>query len=186
VSGRASSLQRSVREELANFHPLIWVVTAVSRLLPELAFRRVRTRLLRATGWQIGHGSVLCDTPRICGQGSILDRLSIGRNVFINTGSFIELNDHVVIGDGVAFGQQVMILTTSHYIGTPAERAAEMWTGPVTIGAGAWIGARATILPGVVVGSGAVVAAGALVRRDVPPNTLVAGVPAVVVRQLDG
>jgi maltose O-acetyltransferase len=55
---------------------------------------------------------------------------------------------------------------------------------PVTIGNGAWLGARCTILPGVNVGEGAIVAAGAVVTHDVPANTMVAGVPARAIRDL--
>jgi tetrahydrodipicolinate N-succinyltransferase len=55
---------------------------------------------------------------------------------------------------------------------------------PISIGDGVWIGSRVTVLPGVSVGRGAVVAAGAVVTRDVAPDTLVAGIPAVVVKHL--
>ena len=54
----------------------------------------------------------------------------------------------------------------------------------MTIGDGCWLGARAVVLPGVRIGAGSIVAAGALVTRDVPPNSLVAGVPAKLVRDL--
>jgi acetyltransferase-like isoleucine patch superfamily enzyme len=55
---------------------------------------------------------------------------------------------------------------------------------PITIEDGVWIASRVTLLPGVTVGTGAVVAAGAVVRRDVPPHTLVGGVPSRVLRDL--
>jgi maltose O-acetyltransferase len=57
-------------------------------------------------------------------------------------------------------------------------------SAPITIGDGAWLGARSTILPGVTIGAGAVVAAGSVVIGDVAPDVVVAGVPAVVRRQL--
>ena len=56
-------------------------------------------------------------------------------------------------------------------------------TAPIKIGNHVWIGARATILKGVKIGDGAVVAAGAVVTRDVPPNTLVGGVPAKIIKE---
>ncbi len=55
---------------------------------------------------------------------------------------------------------------------------------PVTIGKNVWIGDHATILPGVTIGDGAVVAAGAVVTKDVPPRTVVAGVPAKIIRTI--
>ncbi|MFP7761491.1 acyltransferase [Marisediminicola sp. LYQ85] len=56
---------------------------------------------------------------------------------------------------------------------------------PVTIGDGAWVGARAIILPGVTIGSGCVIAAGSIVRADCAPNTMWAGIPAALKRRLD-
>jgi acetyltransferase-like isoleucine patch superfamily enzyme len=56
---------------------------------------------------------------------------------------------------------------------------------PIKIGEGVWIGARATILPGVTIGAGSVVAAGSLVTKDMPANVLIAGVPAKVIRELE-
>ena len=70
-------------------------------------------------------------------------------------------------------------------MGDPECRAGAHLARPIRIESGAWIGARSTILPGVTVGHGAVVAAGAVVTRDVEPNTLVAGVPARVLRSLE-
>ncbi|MDY7540915.1 DapH/DapD/GlmU-related protein [Cryobacterium sp. 5B3] len=64
-------------------------------------------------------------------------------------------------------------------------RAAESISSKIVIGDGAWIGAGTIVLPGVAIGKGAVVAAGSTVTHDVLPNTLVAGVPARLVRQLD-
>lgn len=79
---------------------------------------------------------------------------------------------------------QVLILTTSHEIGPQGQRAAALEARPVCIGSGAWLGARCTILPGVTIGAGAIIAAGAVVSRDVPANTMVAGIPARVIKSL--
>jgi maltose O-acetyltransferase len=75
-------------------------------------------------------------------------------------------------------------LTVDHEIGPSENRCGEVLVAPVIIGDGAWLASRVTILPGVTVGNGSIVAAGAVVTHDVPPNTLVAGVPARVVRDL--
>jgi maltose O-acetyltransferase len=74
-----------------------------------------------------------------------------------------------------------MILTTSHKLGPSSHRAGPHDLLPVKIGDGAWIGARATILPGVTVGEGAVISAGSVVNKNVPANSIVAGAPARVV-----
>ena len=95
-------------------------------------------------------------------------------------GCFLNLGADITIGNFVGFGQQVMILTETHDIGTPEYRSGQLRPKPVTIGSGCWIGARATILPGVTIGDGAIVAAGAVVTKNVPPHTIVGGIPAKV------
>lgn len=109
--------------------------------------------------------------------------LTVEAGAFMNRGAYVQ--GHVTIGRRVAIGQHVRILTDTHQIGGPESRAGKKDVKPVRIGAGAWLGAGCTVLPGVTVGEGAVVAAGAVVAHDVEPHTLVAGVPARVVRRLD-
>jgi acetyltransferase-like isoleucine patch superfamily enzyme len=87
-----------------------------------------------------------------------------------------------VLGAGVALGPEVLLVTLTHEIGSAARRAGTPKAAPIVVHDGAWIGGRSTILPGVEVGEGAVVAAGAVVVDNVPPHSIVAGVPAVVVR----
>lgn len=108
--------------------------------------------------------------------------IRVGEGVFINEGCCFQDQGGIVIGDGVLIGQQVVIATLNHDL-DPARRA-DMFPRPVRIGDRAWIGAHATILPGVCIGAGAVVAAGAVVTRDVPENTVVAGVPARTIRKI--
>ena len=110
----------------------------------------------------------------------------IGSDVVITGPLHIDLGDKVSIGDRIFIGHDVALLTVDHHIGTARSRCGERKLAPVAIGDGAWIAARATILPGVTVGQGAIVAAGAVVTRDVPENALVGGVPARILRMLDG
>lgn len=109
--------------------------------------------------------------------------VTVGEHCFINRGTV--LKDGTVIGDGVAIGPWVYACTYGHQVGPPERRAGELTHAPVVIESGVWIGARAVLFPGTRVGSGAVIAAGAVVAKDVPANTLVAGVPARVIRRLD-
>ncbi|MEO8695711.1 MAG: DapH/DapD/GlmU-related protein [Acidimicrobiales bacterium] len=90
----------------------------------------------------------------------------------------------IELGDDVALGHGVLITTAAHRIGTAERRAGLVEPKPIRIGHGAWLASRSVILPGVEVGDGAIVAAGAVVTQSVPPNVLVAGVPAKVVREL--
>lgn len=109
--------------------------------------------------------------------------IRIGSNVFINHGcSFLDLGG-ITIEDEVLIGPNVNLISESHPLDPAGRKVLEL--GAVLIKRNAWIGAVATILPGVTIGENSVVAAGALVTRDVPDNTVVAGVPAREVRRLD-
>jgi len=106
----------------------------------------------------------------------------IGKNVFINHDcTFLDMGG-ITIEDDVLIGPKVCITTEGHPL-NPQERK-KLLVKPVAIKRNAWIGAGATILPGVTVGENAVVAAGAVVSKDVPANTVVAGIPAKVVKTI--
>lgn len=106
----------------------------------------------------------------------------LGKKVFINHAcTFLDLGG-IVIEDNVMIGPKVNLISEDHPI-DPLERKT-LTCRAVRICKNAWIGASATILPGVTVGENAVVAAGSLVNRDVLPNSVVAGVPAKVVKSL--
>lgn len=108
---------------------------------------------------------------------------TIGKNVYINHAcSFLDLGT-ISIGDDVLIGPKVNIITEGHPL-NPSERKA-LTAKAVVIKRNAWIGAGATILPGVTVGENAVVTAGAVVNKDVPDNVVVAGVPAKIVKSFE-
>ena len=184
---RASLLQK-VREELASLNLRLSLTRAILSPLPPNVGTRVRVQVMRMAGFRIGRGTMFWGMPIIVGEGDVVSKLNIGEGCWFNVGCYLELGEEIHIGNDVSFGPEAMILTSTHdtRVGTPARRAVEISSLPVVIKNGAWLGARSTILPGVTVGEGAIVAAGAVVHRDVPPNTLVAGVPAKVVKNLGG
>lgn len=108
--------------------------------------------------------------------------IHIGRNVFINMGCKFQDQGGIYIGDGALIGHNVVLATLNH-AKSPKDRSS-MIPAPIRIGKQVWIGANATILPGVTIGDGAIVAAGAVVAQDVPENTIVGGVPAKIIRHL--
>lgn len=111
------------------------------------------------------------------------DEIRVGRNVFVNQNcTFYDLGG-LDIGDDVMIGPNVSLITTGHPL-DPAERRAATIGRPIVIGRNVWIAAGATVIGGVTVGENSVVAAGSVVTRDVPPNTLVGGNPARVIRSL--
>jgi maltose O-acetyltransferase len=157
----------------------------ISHALPQFSFNRTRTLVLRATGMKIGVGSRIMGPIDVTGPGVMRELFSIGDMTFISCPLRVDLGAPVRIGDRVQLGHDVALLTANHRIGPPHDRCGGLVAAPIVIGDGVWIASRVTVLPGVTIGNGAVVAAGAVVSRDVAPNTLVAGVPARWVRDLD-
>lgn len=144
-------------------------------------------------GSRIGRGvtmSATAKTPITVGNNTrilrgteILGPTAIGNKVFLNRDVYVRAR--VTIQDGVSIGPFVRLVSDSHGVGPKEHRAGAGKTDPIVIGAGSWIGADATILGGVTVGCGAVVAAGAVVTQDVPPHTIVGGIPARVLRHIE-
>lgn len=108
--------------------------------------------------------------------------INIGRNVFINHDcSFLDLGG-ITIEDDVQIAPKVSLITESHPLDPSKRRDLDLKA--IVIKKNAWLGAGAIILPGVTVGENAVVAAGAVVTQDVPANTVVAGVPAKIIKHI--
>lgn len=133
--------------------------------------------------------------------------IQIGKRTFINSGTNIISRSSVIIGDDVTIGWNVYIYDHNSHSINYQDRIEDIFcqrknyylnrnmiynknwstvkTKPIIIQDKAWIGFNAIILKGVTVGEGAIVAAGAVVTKDVPPYTVVAGNPAVVVKTIN-
>jgi len=109
--------------------------------------------------------------------------ITVGNNVFINQGCHFMDMGGISIGDDVMIGPKVNLVSAGHPT-DPTQRRNGIVKKPIVIGNNVWIGAAATILPGVTIGDNAVIAAGAVVSRDVPASTVAAGVPARVLKRL--
>jgi maltose O-acetyltransferase len=150
---------------------------ASSELIPAC----VRRKILQAMGFQLA--SDTCIWAK-CSLRS--NRMRTAACVFINIGFYYDGYEMLEIGRNVRIGPFVRIVTASHKIGPPTQRAPkEVIGGPVRIEDGCWIGTGVTILPDVTIAKGCVVAAGSLVTRSTKPNGLYMGVPARRVRELD-
>lgn len=112
--------------------------------------------------------------------------LNIGRECFIGDETLIDLYDKVVLEDEVTVAQRVTVLTHLNvgYKDHPLQKYFPKVAKPVVVKRGSVISASSTILPGVTIGEESFVAAGSVVTKDVPAHTLVAGVPAKLVRSI--
>ena len=111
-------------------------------------------------------------------------RIEVGENFFANYNFIVLDGNYVRIGDNVWIAPNVGIYAAGHPLDVEDRIGGEEYAFPVTIGDNVWIGGGVTIIGGVTIGKNAVVAAGSVVIRDVPPDTLVAGNPARVVRKI--
>jgi maltose O-acetyltransferase len=173
-----------LKEEFGSFSVRMLILQAVASLLPQNSLSRLRTMLYRAFGFSIGEGTILMGTLTVTGSLEPWKQLRIGNYCRINSPIFMELNAPMKIGNNVSIGHHVVLITTDHEVGTKHSRAGDNKTSPVTICDGCWIGAASTILPGTTIADGSIVAAGSLVRKSVPANVLVGGVPARVLKDL--
>ena len=108
--------------------------------------------------------------------------ITVGQNVFINACCKFQDQGGITIGNGVLIGHGVTLATLNHEE-NPNKRQ-NIYPKPITIGDNVWIGSNATILSGVKIGDGAIIGANAVVTKDVAKNTIVAGIPAKVIREI--
>jgi acetyltransferase-like isoleucine patch superfamily enzyme len=108
--------------------------------------------------------------------------ITIGKNVFVNFDCVFLALGGITIEDDVLIGPKVSLITESHPL-DPQQRNG-LIVKPIHIKKNAWIGANATILAGVTIGENSIVAAGAVVSKDVPDNTIVAGIPAKIIKTI--
>lgn len=138
----------------------------------------IRELLSQVTGSEIDE-SVAVFTPLYINYGK---HTKIGKNVFINFNCvFLDLGG-ISIEDNVLIAPKVSLLSEGHPV-SPGDRHS-LVPGHIHIKKNAWIGAGATILPGVTIGENAVVAAGAVVSKDVAANTIVGGIPAKIIKEI--
>lgn len=154
---------------------LLWI-------LPPSRLFGLRRACLRIMGVDVAANVSVCGGGWVYGRG----RLALGDGSWVSPGTIFYTHHEAAIEIGARcdIGPFVRILTGSHEMGDGQRRAGPGTAKPVSIDDGCWIGASSTILGGVRIGAGSVVAAGSIVTTDVPPGTLVGGVPAKVKKTL--
>jgi len=169
-----------IRLDDPEYPEILAVVNRTLALTPQLNvstdINQIRQRLGEIIGNTIDESTTVF-APFYTNFGRFI---TIGKNVFINHAcSFLDMGG-ITLEDEVLIGPKVNLITENHPL-DPADRRA-LVAKPIVVKRKAWIGAGATILPGVTIGENAVVAAGAVVSKDVPANTIVGGVPAKIIK----
>jgi acetyltransferase-like isoleucine patch superfamily enzyme len=151
-----------------------------------LLFPQLRAPYLRLLGARVGRRCVVHDVRFFNAYRTGFAGLSLGDECFVGDECLIDLAEAVRLEDQATLAERVVVLTHLNvgYADHPLQAHFPAVAAPVTIGAGAFVGANVTILAGVTIGARAFVAAGSVVTGDVPPATLAAGVPARVVRAI--
>lgn len=111
-------------------------------------------------------------------------RITLGDHVYANTGLTVIDDTFVNIGSHVMLGPRVTISSASHPVDPELRRQAYQYDLPVVLEENVWVGAGATILPGVTIGKNSVIGAGSVVDRDIPPDVVAVGVPCRVLREI--
>jgi acetyltransferase-like isoleucine patch superfamily enzyme len=150
-------------------------------LVPQL-----RAPFLRLLGARVGRRSILHDVRFFNLYRRGLAGLEIGEECFLGDECLLDLAEGVRLESRVTLAERVVVLTHTNvgYADHPLQAHFPAQAAPVVIEAGSFVGASVTILPGIRIGAGSFVAAGSVVTADVPKATLVAGVPARVVRPI--
>ncbi|MFC6276334.1 sugar O-acetyltransferase [Psittacicella hinzii] len=161
-----------IHEVVAKNQPLVQALNQAT------SQEQIHTLLAQITGNPVPE-SLHVNLPLFTDFGA---NIHFGEEVFINTNVIFTDLGGIYLGNKVLIEPRVNLITVNHHP-EPSKRRG-LILAPIHIHDNAWIGAGATILPGVTVGENAIVAAGALVTRDVPANCIVAGVPAKVIKSL--
>ncbi len=152
-------------------------IIAASCLIPG----KLRYLLYKLYGMQVNSTDIIS-----CKCYFASKNIVIGKNVFINHSCcFHNPGNKITIGDNTWIAMSVTFTTSTHEIGGSQQRAGEIINKPIYVGKGCWIGANATILPGITIGDGCIIGAGAVVNKDCEPNGLYAGVPAKRIKDLE-
>jgi acetyltransferase-like isoleucine patch superfamily enzyme len=175
-----------------------WLIMHPTETRPRWYIRMIAPFYQHRGRGSVIHRSVRMDTPPYrrfsLGTCSVVESFACINNavgdVVIGDHTRVGLHNTIIgpvtIGSHVNLAQGITVTALNHNFDNPQLRIDEQGvsTQPVTIGDDVWIGANAVILPGVTIGSHTVIAAGAVVTKDIPPQSLAAGVPATIRKKL--
>ncbi|MGC4078233.1 MAG: acyltransferase [Rubrivivax sp.] len=178
IIAEAKRLAKVAKEQAAN--PTCHIDARLVILAPQ------GTRLDLGQNVHLGANTVIALEDLSDGSRVIPAKLAIGNNTYIGELNNIRANATIQIGANCLISQGVAIIGSNHEMKAGRDIRAQGWRPDrlgVTIEDDVWIGANATVLPGVRIGRGAVIAAGSVVNRDVEAGWVVAGVPAICIKK---
>ena len=151
-----------------------------------LLFPPLRRWALQLAGAKIGANSIIQALHFFNAYRKGFRGLTLGASCLLGDECLLDLADSITLGDHVTLAERVTILTHTNvgYADHPLQKYFPAFSAPVNIESGAFVGANATILPGVTIGKGAFIAAGSVVTENVPAWTMVGGVPARIIREI--
>jgi maltose O-acetyltransferase len=141
----------------------------------------VRPALLKAFGLKFGKNCAIFPGLRIYSR---LDDVTIDDHSFINQNCFFDASAPIKIGKHCQIGLNVSFITSTHQLNSDLKGKRPTLSKPIEVEDCVWICAGAQILGGVTIGEGSVIAAGAVVTKDVPPHTVVGGIPAKIIKSI--
>jgi len=159
-----------------------YIINLMLSVLPPTRCFGIKRSIVKWGGYIVGDGVCINGFTQLFGKGEI----SIGSNTWVGLKNSFYCTEKAVIkiGKNCDIGPDVAFVTGSHEIGGPNRRAGMGIGGDIMIEDGCWIGARVTILGNVTISKGSIIAAGSVVRESALGNSLYAGVPAVLKRDL--
>lgn len=157
----------------------LWLVNHIYAGDSKTKYFEKKRKLLIAAGVEIGEGT------KVVGPIYPHGNLIIGKNCWIGKNLMVNGIGTVIIGDNCDIAPEVVFQTGGHQVGAESRRAGLGLVFNQTVGSGTWIGGRVTILNNTNIGKSCIIAGCACVVKDVPDNTMVGGVPAKIIRNLE-
>ena len=171
-----SATDKELLEELVDVHDAIHVYNALKP-----SDTGARLAVLKGLLGHIADDSILINPPFYCDYGK---QISVGKRFFANFNFTVLDEAPVTVGDDCFIGPNVSIYTACHSTDPVVRNSRKEWAEPVRIGNNVWIGGGAIILPGVTIGDNVTIGAGSVVTKDIPSNTVAAGNPCRVLKEI--
>lgn len=171
-----SAADPQLLRELGEVHDVIHEYNALKP-----SYTEARLAILKGLLGHIADDRIIINPPFYCDYGK---QIRVGRRFFANFNFTVLDEAPVTIGDDCFIGPNVSIYTACHSTDPVERNLRKEWAEPVTIGNNVWIGGGAIILPGVTIGDNVTIGAGSVVTKDIPANTVAAGNPCRLLKEI--